>query len=47
MPLKDVAAAGGWKELRTLEVYQQVDDETLRRVACNAPKLTSKGLQKL
>lgn len=47
MPLKDVAAAGGWKETGMLQVYQQVDDETLRRVVCNAPKLTSKGWQKL
>jgi integrase len=46
MPLKDVARAGGWKDTRTLELYQQVDEETLRRVVCAAPKLTSRGLEK-
>jgi integrase len=44
MPLKDVAEAGGWKDLRTLLKYQQVDEQTLRDVVLNAPKLTKMGL---
>ena len=33
LPLKDVAAAGGWKDMTTLlECYQQPDTETLRQV---------------
>ena len=33
LPVKDVAAAGGWKDVTTLiECYQQPDDETLRAV---------------
>jgi integrase len=33
LPPKDVAAAGGWLDIRTLQqVYQQPDDETLRAV---------------
>ena len=45
MPLVDVAAAGGWKETRTLVAcYQQPDDETLRRVALEAPKLYGNGV---
>ncbi len=45
MPLKDVAAAGGWKETRTLlACYQQPDDATLQRVALEAPKLYANGL---
>jgi hypothetical protein len=32
-PVKDVAAAGGWKDISTLiDCYQQPDDETLRAV---------------
>jgi hypothetical protein len=31
--VKDVAAAGGWKDITTLiECYQQPDEETLRSV---------------
>src|SRR5438093_1362382 len=30
LPLKDVAAAGGWRDTSTLLRYQQPDDETLR-----------------
>jgi integrase len=34
LPVKDVAAAGGWKDVTTLiECYQQPDSETLRAVA--------------
>ena len=33
LPVKDVAAAGGWKDVTTLiECYQQPDEETLREV---------------
>ena len=33
LPVKDVAAAGGWKDVSTLiECYQQPDTETLRQV---------------
>ena len=33
LPVKDVAAAGGWKDVTTLiDCYQQPDDETLRAV---------------
>ncbi|MCC7134733.1 MAG: tyrosine-type recombinase/integrase [Gemmatimonadales bacterium] len=32
LPLKDVAAAGGWKDVETLLMYQQPDKETLMRV---------------
>ena len=47
MSLKDVAAAGGWKDLRTLlECYQQPDEETLLDVTLKAPKLGSNGLER-
>ena len=46
MPLKDVAAAGGWRDTTTLlKSYQQVDDETLVRVALEAPKLYANGAE--
>jgi integrase len=32
LPLKDVAAAGGWRDTSTLLRYQQPDEETLRSV---------------
>ena len=33
LPLRDVAAAGGWKDLTTLlTCYQQPDEETMRQV---------------
>jgi integrase len=33
LPLKDVAAAGGWKDMTTLlECYQQPDADTIRQV---------------
>jgi hypothetical protein len=33
LPVKDVAAAGGWKDITTLiNCYQQPDEETLRAV---------------
>ncbi len=46
MPLKDVAAAGGWKDTTTLlKSYQQVDDETLLQVVLAAPKLYANGTE--
>lgn len=40
LPTKDVAHAGGWKDLRTLErAYQQVDAETLLAVVTEKRKL--------
>lgn len=34
LPVKDVAAAGGWNDITTLiDCYQQPDDDTLRAVA--------------
>lgn len=42
LPLKDVAAAGGWRDYQTLlRSYQQVDTYTLVKVALEAPKLRS------
>jgi len=43
LPLKDVAAAGGWKDITTLVTcYQQQDDDTLRRVVeCPEPRSSS------
>jgi hypothetical protein len=32
LPLKDVAAAGGWRDTGTLLRYQQPDEATLRAV---------------
>ncbi len=46
MPLKDVAAAGGWRDTTTLlKSYQQVDDETLVQVILAAPKLYATGAE--
>ncbi len=45
-PLRDVAAAGGWKEARTLlECYQLADSATLQGVVLDAPKLFADGLR--
>ena len=47
MPLKDVAAAGGWRDTATLlKSYQQVDDETVVRVVLEAPKLYAEGAER-
>jgi integrase len=44
-PLKDVAAAGGWKNTQTLlTCYQQPDADTLRRVLDEHRKLRDRGL---
>ncbi len=43
LPVKDVAAAGGWKDIMTLmECYQQPEEETLRSVVeYQKPKIKS------
>lgn len=44
LPLKDVAAAGGWSDTATLlRSYQQSDEATLTHVVLEAPKLTASG----
>ncbi len=44
MPVKDVAAAGGWSDIATLlKSYQQSDEATLTQVVLEAPKLTAEG----
>ena len=48
MPLRDVAAAGGWRDPTTLlKCYQQPDEETMRRVVLEAPKLRSRPVRRL
>ena len=45
LPLKDVAAAGGWKDVNTLlEVYQQSDEESVLAVTSVALKLRERGV---
>jgi hypothetical protein len=45
LPLKDVAAAGGWKGVKTLlEVYQQPDAESVLAVTSVTTKLREKGV---
>ncbi len=45
MPLKDVAAAGGWRDPNTLlKCYQQSDEQTLTRVVLEAGKLGDNGM---
>jgi hypothetical protein len=40
LPAQDVAAAGGWRDLRSLEkCYQQVDARTLLAVVTDTTKL--------
>ncbi len=44
MPVKDVAAAGGWSDTATLlRSYQQSDEATLTQVVLEAPKLRANG----
>lgn len=43
LPRKDVAAAGGWKSTRTLEIYEQVDPATLYLVVAEPRKLGAIG----
>jgi integrase len=41
LPVKDVAAPGGWSDTETLlQSYQQADEATVTRVILSAPKLT-------
>jgi hypothetical protein len=43
LPLRDVAAAGGWKDVTTLLVsYQHADDATILRVMESQVKLVSR-----
>ena len=35
LPLKDVAEAGGWSDLRSVQTYTQTDEETIRTVILN------------
>jgi hypothetical protein len=45
LPLKDVAAAGGWKDVNTLlEVYQQSDAESALAVTSVTLKLRERGV---
>jgi len=46
MPLRDVAAAGGWRDPTTLlKCYQQPDEDTIERVVLDAPKLMSRPVR--
>jgi hypothetical protein len=46
LPVSDVAAVGGWKDIATLlRCYQQPDRETLRAVMAEPRKLRDVGLQ--
>jgi hypothetical protein len=46
MPLKDVQAAGGWKDSQTLlTCYQQADEATIAHVVLEAPKLRENGVE--
>lgn len=43
--LRDVAAAGGWKDVNTLlEVYQQADEASVLAVMSETRKLREKGM---
>ena len=45
LPLNDVAAAGGWKDVSTLlEVYQQSDAESVLAVTSVTLKLRERGV---
>lgn len=45
LPLKDVAAPGGWKDVATLlEVYQQSDEESVLAVTSTRLKLRERGV---
>jgi hypothetical protein len=44
LPLKDVAAAGGWRDISTLLPYQQVDQDTMRSVVeCTRPERSARA----
>jgi len=45
LPVKDVAAAGGWKEVSTvLDVYQHADQASVLAVMSEARKLREAGV---
>jgi len=45
LPPKDVAAAGGWKDVNTLlEVYQQADPQSVLTVMSETRKLRAGGV---
>jgi integrase len=45
LPLKDVAAAGGWKDVNTLlEIYQQPDEAGVLAVMSETKKLRERGV---
>jgi integrase len=45
LPLRDVAAAGGWKDVNTLlEVYQQADEGSVLLVTSETRKLRERGV---
>jgi hypothetical protein len=45
LPSKDVAAAGGWKDVNTLlEIYQQPDDAGVLAVTSETRKLRERGV---
>ena len=45
LPLRDVAAAGGWKDVNTLlEVYQQADEASALAVMTETRKLRERGV---
>lgn len=45
LPLKDVAAAGGWRDVNTLlEIYQQADEESVLAVMSETRKLHERGV---
>jgi hypothetical protein len=45
LPVRDVAAAGGWKDLTTLlEVYQQADEASVLAVTSETRKLRERGV---
>lgn len=39
LPRKDVAAAGGWRSVKTLDLYEQVDEDTMFEVVSAPAKL--------
>jgi hypothetical protein len=43
LPIKDVAAVGGWKDIQTLvNCYQQADDDTMLLVMSHPKKISER-----
>jgi hypothetical protein len=43
LPIKDVAAVGGWKDIQTLvNCYQQADDDTMLLVMAHPKKISER-----